>query len=147
MKDLNELFKGTWLEDLLTTDPAIVTGDPEPGEEVIGEMNELESRLWGLSDKLSMASHMLEAQMRFGGVANNEEKERKFNMMSELQQQASAAREVMWCCIRERLCSLEPRSMGIRTGNVVVLFHQKKLAPSDMLKSILGGIKITGGED
>ena len=138
---LDELFEGTFLEELLefsgTTGPSQLVGEKE---KVIGQMNSLERRLWEMSETYKHMSKEIMALLNNNQVPE-EKKASTANRGQALQSTAVATKELMWASIRNRIpISLDIDTVGIREEFKIVMFKNE-----DKSSSLLKNLKNSGG--
>ena len=107
--DLNELFRDTWFYDELQTKiPDVDPGTPpHPGEQVIGDMNALERKIYSHRAHLTMMGKMLQAKME---MSPGDEK--LFNAVNALVERGKIFDVLLWSLLHERF---NASNIGVRT--------------------------------
>ncbi len=122
---LDQLFKDTFLMELLDiekgdfVDPDI-DKDEDGGETVIGEMNELEIRLYTLARWKKDSIESLCPDCR------DEKKDEIKAKCSPLKSQTKRLTEIMWASIQDRLNSWDYDGIGVREGFQIVSFDNRE---------------------
>jgi hypothetical protein len=139
---LDELFEGTFMKELLAED--LVQNEPkedidiERGEEVIGEMTELERRLFAFSSKCMKIGGGIHLKVEYESLSREEEA----NLMEAMANLASigkAVKKLLWATIRDRLVIelAGPYSVGVRREFKIVRFEDRSSGPPRAIEDLL----------
>lgn len=123
-------FKGTFLEevnenfDIQRMEPHAVVED---GDTVVGEMAEVELRLWMLSAKYGKLAKLMEIKIE--ETPPGEERDLYMNeTMQELVGKGKVACELAWVLVRDRLGLWGADVVGVRQGQLVVTSKGSRVA-------------------
>jgi hypothetical protein len=148
MVDLNELMKGTFLEEL--SEIKIVEPNSEWDEEedqVLGVMNELEKRVYSLGNQYGRAAALVKTQVQFDPM-DGDSKTQLAEQHILLKETAHNIRELLWSLLKWRMQTEDKHCLGIRTGFKVIQCkndHSKGMPQS--LQNLLGGLMRGPGDD
>jgi len=134
--DLNELLNDTFLQELVSIDYVDPGNEVEEKDTVIGEMNDLEKRLYALLAKYGRMKGHLKIKIRYDNMTSDERKtliaaHLEMNIISEV------LHSLMWALIRIRFG--EEKSLGLRENFLIVSYEDKNKI-RDILGSIIGQI-------
>lgn len=140
------VLKGTFIEELFETIQAGKFVDPEvrlkPGDQVVGEMNDLERALYALSGKYVKTERAL--TNRLSGRGEPYSSEEMAQMKADLARcrgRSKVAGALLWANIEERFAGRdksESTGWGVRSGHQVVLTFGDDHEHEDFLKALLG---------
>ncbi len=148
-KSLDEMFKGTFIEEIKEVDEFAEPNDPVRFEEsILGEMDDLEKRFYTVSRKKGKMAKLLHVELEFGNGSDSE-KAKQLSMVKDLAGESNALVEMMWCLIRERIGDA-PIGIGVRSGFKIVGLSEEAIAQQGRPKVIsLDELarKLTGEDD
>lgn len=136
-----ELFAGSFLEELCTIEDLEPNAELEPTETVIGDMNALEKKAYALSVKYAKMFVDLNTRMQFD-VYGKDRTAMKWASDS-VQDIADAIRGIVWSSIKSRIAFNSDLAIGVRRGFKVVTF--KSPSRSQMPEKLQELIKQIGG--
>lgn len=123
--DLNELFKGTFIEELATVAPQTPRNHKaQDGEEVIGMMTDLEKRLLALRQEASKAVEAYKFKIQFD-AESEDEVDALASRAALAETKNQALNTLLWALMRNRLGNLG-KAMGIRSGGEIVLSPEEE---------------------
>lgn len=124
---LEVLFNGTFMEDLGISDMKMMDpkADIAKEEGFVGEMNDVEKRVYSLSMTLERMANLLKVETEFGDY----DKETSMRTMTKaviLKERAKMLKDLLWCLIGERFPVSSPEfGHGVREGFKIVTFRYK----------------------
>ena len=144
-----QLFKDTFLMELLDVDTSNSSGirnDPDDNEqiEMLGEMSELEKRVYLLRNRFARLHKGVHIQLRYDDGIEGAEEEKLKRSCSVLSQYEEALTELMWALIRDRFSLQIPagRGLGVRNKWKAVSIEDNGPKFPEGLKAIIGRIKL-----
>lgn len=141
-----EAFKGTLFDQIFEVmnsgDYSVIEGDPDPGEEVIGTMTELEKALYTVAIKNITRAQEVAARLDGKGKPfSSEELPQLRREYYACKLRMVAAKEMLWSAIKERLHECElPDNFGIGVrGDFCIVMMTRPSDPIQILDIIFGG--------
>jgi len=144
VKDLTKLCEGSFLAELAEVMIVEPNSEWDGNEDAfLGIMNELEQRVYSLSNQYSRAGELIRTQVKFDHM----DRQRKMELALQykiLKETGTALKELMWVLLRWRLREVGGGCMGIREGFRVVECREQHANIPEHIKGIIGHLLIGG---
>lgn len=135
-----DLIDGTFLAELLTVEDKDPGKKIEENEEIVGDMTELEKKIYALSNANGKMSGYLALKAMYD-LSDGDEHESTLLQAHRLKDQSKCLKDLLWALIWERLNdTIGHRAIGVRKGFRIVAFEGSNEDEHPLAK-ILGHFK------